>query len=79
MARLSDRSRIYARQSLVQAFQYLDENNNGYIEKGEMRKILKGFNSSELSYIVGELDENNDERISLEEFISYLKRESPGH
>lgn len=30
---LSGRSKLYAKQSLVQAFAYLDENSNGFIER----------------------------------------------
>ena len=34
---------MYSKSSLLQAFQYLDENGNGFIEKKEIKKILKSF------------------------------------
>lgn len=70
---LSDRSKLFAKQSLIEAFEYFDSDKNGFLEKEELRLVLKGGNCEELSCILSELDSNDDNRISLEEFVSYLR------
>ena len=40
-----------------------------------MQKTFKNIPVNQFSYIVSELDENNDDRISLEEFINYIRKE----
>lgn len=73
---LSDRSKLFAKKFLIQAFEYLDSDKNGFLEKEELRTVLKGADCSELSCILEELDSNDDDRISLEEFIHYLRNEN---
>jgi Ca2+-binding EF-hand superfamily protein len=41
---LSDRSKLFAKQSLIEAFEYLDSDKNGFLEKEELRLVLKGGN-----------------------------------
>lgn len=38
---LSDRNKLFTRDSLISAFKYLDTNNNGYLEKNELKEALR--------------------------------------
>lgn len=55
---LSDRSKLFARKSLVEAFVFLDANRSGFLELQELREALRG--SSELNCILQDLDANED-------------------
>jgi Ca2+-binding EF-hand superfamily protein len=40
---LSDRVKLFGKQSLIQAFEYLDDNSNGFIERSELKRALKNM------------------------------------
>jgi Ca2+-binding EF-hand superfamily protein len=49
---LYDRSQLHARQSMIEAFKYIDTNNDGYLQKEEIRSALKSIGYKELSSIL---------------------------
>ena len=54
------------------AFDYLDKDKTGYIEKAELAGLMEGFETDEVLDLMLEMDKNNDSKISKEEFTSYM-------
>jgi Ca2+-binding EF-hand superfamily protein len=42
MAFLSDRKKLFTEANLQEAFDFLDENQNGYIDRRELKRALEG-------------------------------------
>jgi Ca2+-binding EF-hand superfamily protein len=42
MAFLSDRKKLFTEVNLQEAFDFLDENKNGYIDRRELKRALEG-------------------------------------
>lgn len=65
---------MFERVHLKQAFQYFDTDRTGYIEKNQLKEILKGCEKEEFQYILNELDKDGDQKVSEEEFVAYLAK-----
>ena len=72
VAILSDRSSLFVQNRLQQAFAELDTLNQGYLNKHDLMKLCRLSDCNELEVILKDLDENQDEKISKEEFIRYF-------
>lgn len=46
------------------AFNYFDTDNNGFIEKKQLKNVLKGCDKKEFQFVLKDLDENGDDKIS---------------
>ena len=68
---MSDREKLFIRESLCTAFDYFDVDGSGYIEKYELICCLKDCVGDVDSLII-EIDKDKDLKISKEEFIQYF-------
>ena len=66
------REKLFIKESLSEAFDFLDHDGTGFIEVKELKSILKGSDKAEIDYLVAAIDKDRDNRISREEFIDYL-------
>ena len=69
---VTGRKRLFVEGALKDAFNYLDENKTGFIERKELKSALKGCEKKEIEQILTALDTDNDEKISQIEFITYF-------
>lgn len=64
-------------EELRQAFQNIDKDNNGYISKKEFKELMKSMGEdlsrSELKEVMAEADNNDDGKISYEEFVVMMQ------
>ena len=69
------RKKLFMRDSLSEAFDFLDHDKTGFIEVKELKEILKGSEKAEIDFLVNEIDKDKDNRISRDEFIEYLLKD----
>lgn len=64
-------------EELRQAFQNIDKDNNGYISKKEFKELMKSMGEdlsrSELKEVMAGADNNDDGKISYEEFVVMMR------
>jgi len=61
---LSDRNKLFTESNLEDAFDFLDENKSGYIDKSELKLALKGCEREEYKILWKDIDKDCDNRIS---------------
>lgn len=69
---MTENSILHNHKHISQAFDYLDRDQTGYIERDELHECLEGCEEQELVKILKDADFNGDGKISREEFINYL-------
>jgi len=76
---VSHRQRDFLRE-VEAAFQIFDTNGDGFLDCAELRHVLcnlgERMSEDEVDDIFRELDLNHDDRIGLEEFLSFVSRHS---
>ena len=50
--------------SLTDAFDFLDKDKTGFIEKSELIQLLEGSQAEEIKILMENMDENHDDKIS---------------
>ena len=71
---MTDRKKMFEEKHLKEAFNYFDGDKTGFIEKNQLKEILKGCEKKEFEYILKELDRDGDQKISKQEFVAYLAK-----
>ena len=61
---MSNRKTMFGVEHLKEAFNYFDVDKTGFLEKNELREILKGCEKEEFEFILKELDKDGDEKVS---------------
>lgn len=78
MAAAVDLRKLASRDKIREAFNIFDQNEDGYIEVEEVKQLLGSKiqvdSESEWNKIVQELDNNNDGKISFEEYYSMINK-----
>lgn len=69
-----NREKLFVKESLNEAFNYFDVDGDGYIEKNELSKLLEGSDNKSIEKMMEEIDQNNDQKISKDEFFTYLSK-----
>ena len=62
---MSDKEKVYARESLMEVFDHFDKDHTGYLDKVELKELLKGSEAEEIEFFLRELDTDQDNKISL--------------
>ena len=52
-------------ESLTEAFRFYDINQNGFLEKSELKQLLSGCENEEVEVLLADLDVDGDNQISL--------------
>lgn len=68
------RKRLFLEKALTDAFRHYDVNQDGFLQRGELKELLEGCEREEIEYLLEELDADGDERVSLEEFLDYMRK-----
>ena len=74
---LMNKKKMLCSINLKQAFDAFDEDRNGYITADEVKKILgfgNNFSNEVWEYIINEIDEDHDKRVSFDEFENMMKK-----
>lgn len=70
---MSNRQKLFIKQSLKVAFDHFDTDGSGYIEKSQLILCLKD-NITDADELIKEIDKDNDLRISKNQFLEYFDR-----
>ena len=67
--------------NIIDAFDALDKNDNGFISPNEFGRILENYgvyvSSKDLQTLIKRYDQNNDGRVSYSEFCNEIMPRSP--
>jgi Ca2+-binding EF-hand superfamily protein len=68
------RKRLFLEDALTDAFSHYDVNHDGFLQRGELIALLEGCEREEIEFLLQELDVDGDDRVSLEEFLNYMRK-----
>ena len=74
---LMDKKRLLSKDNLKQAFEMFDKDKSGYIDIEEVKSTLgvgKNFSEDIWKFIIDEIDQNKDGKISFDEFEYMMKQ-----
>ena len=70
---MADRRLLFVESSLAEAFDFFDVDGSGFLERKELIELLKE-SEADTSTLLQQIDTNNDEKISKQEFLDYFKQ-----
>jgi len=76
---LSNKTKDDAEGSIQFAFNIIDKNGNGSVQREELADMLRicfnGVSESLIDEVFNSIDANHDEKITYEEFLSYIRKD----